>query len=161
MRRSRVPRLENPANSPRRANSSSCTRLTPGTVFGSPIATSMMLLSVAYARRVTLGELPDWAQAMLESEHVARLAYLDGDDLPRVLPVVFAIAEDTVWGVIDTKPKRTPEPARVRWLRRRPEVAFCVDVYDDEWERLAWVQLLGSVSLLDLADRPAAVEALQ
>ena len=120
-----------------------------------------MLLSVAYARRVTLGELPDWAQAMLESEHVARLAYLDGDDLPRVLPVVFAIAEDTVWGVIDTKPKRTPEPARVRWLRRRPEVAFCVDVYDDEWERLAWVQLLGSVSLLDLADRPAAVEALQ
>jgi PPOX class probable F420-dependent enzyme len=121
----------------------------------------MMLLSVAYARLVTLGELPDWAQAMLESEHVARLAYLDGDDLPRVLPVVFALAGDTVWGVIDTKPKRTPEPARVRWLRRRPEVAFCVDVYDDEWERLAWVQLLGRVELLDLADGPAALEALR
>jgi PPOX class probable F420-dependent enzyme len=121
----------------------------------------MMLLSVAYARLVTLGELPDWAQAMLESEHVARLAYLDGDDLPRVLPIVFAVADDTVWGVIDTKPKRTPEPARVRWLRRRPEIAFCVDVYDDEWERLAWVQLLGRVELLDLADGPAALEALR
>jgi PPOX class probable F420-dependent enzyme len=98
---------------------------------------------------------------MLESEHVARLAYLDGDDLPRVLPVVFAIADDTVWGVIDTKPKRTHEPARVRWLRRRPEVAFCVDVYDDEWERLAWVQLLGRVALLDLAEGPTALDALR
>jgi PPOX class probable F420-dependent enzyme len=98
---------------------------------------------------------------MLDSERVARLAYLDDDDRPRVLPVVFAIADDTVWGVIDTKPKRTPEPARVRWLRRRPEVALCVDVYDDDWQRLAWVQLLGTVALLDLAEGPAALDALR
>jgi PPOX class probable F420-dependent enzyme len=110
---------------------------------------------------MTLGELPAWAQSMLRSERVARLAYLDGDDLPRVLPVVFAIADDAVWGLIDTKPKRTPEPARVRWLRRRPEVAFCVDVYDDAWQRLAWVQLLGRVALLDLAEGPAALDALR
>ena len=96
---------------------------------------------------------------MLEGERVARLAYLDGEGRPRVLPVVFAIADGAVWGVIDTKPKRAPEPARVRWLRRRPEVAFCVDVYDDEWERLAWLQLLGSVALLDLADRPDVLDA--
>jgi hypothetical protein len=49
----------------------------------------------------------------------------------------------------------------VRWLRRRPEVAFCVDVYDDEWERLAWVQLLGRVALLDLAEGPTALDALR
>jgi PPOX class probable F420-dependent enzyme len=96
---------------------------------------------------------------MLESERVARLAYLDDDDRPRVLPVVYALAEDSVWGVIDTKPKRTPQPARVRWLRRRPEVALCVDVYDAEWKRLAWVQLLGRFELLDLADAPEALEA--
>jgi PPOX class probable F420-dependent enzyme len=97
---------------------------------------------------------------MLETERIARLAYLDGDDRPRVLPVVFAVAENTVWGVIDTKPKRRPEPARVRWLRRRPEVAFCVDVYDDDWERLAWVQLLGTVALLSIEQAPEALAAL-
>jgi PPOX class probable F420-dependent enzyme len=98
---------------------------------------------------------------MLESERVARLAYLDGDDRPRVLPVVFAIAGDAVWGVIDTKPKRTPEPARVRWLRRRPEVAFCVDVYDDAWERLAWVQLIGRMRLVDADGEPDVLKALR
>ena len=98
---------------------------------------------------------------MLDSERVARLAYLDSDDRPRVLPVVFAVVADTVWGVIETKPKRSPVPARVPLLRRRPEVALCVDVYDDEWERLAWVQLLGRVELLDLADGPEGLEALR
>ena len=98
---------------------------------------------------------------MLESERVARLAYLDGDDRPRALPIVYAVAVGSVWGVIDTKPKRAPEPARVRWLRRRPEVALCVDVYDDAWEQLAWVQLLGRIELLDLASAPKAVEVLR
>jgi PPOX class probable F420-dependent enzyme len=98
---------------------------------------------------------------MLEDQRVARLAYLDGHDRPRVLPIVYAVAEDAVWGIIDTKPKRSPEPARVGWLRRRPDVAFCVDVYDDEWEDLAWVQLLGTVALLDLDESPNALEALR
>jgi PPOX class probable F420-dependent enzyme len=110
---------------------------------------------------VTLQDLPDWAQAMLNDERVARLAYLDGDDRPRVLPVVFAVAEETVWGVIDTKPKRTPELARVRWLRRRPEVAFCLDVYDDAWEGLAWLQLLGRVRLVNAPEEPGVLEALR
>lgn len=98
---------------------------------------------------------------MLKHERVARLAYLDGDDRPRVLPVVFAVAEETVWGVIDTKPKRTPEPARVRWLRRRPEVALCVDVYDDAWEDLAWVQLIGQMQVVDAAEKPGVMGALR
>ncbi|HEX2467009.1 MAG TPA: pyridoxamine 5'-phosphate oxidase family protein [Solirubrobacterales bacterium] len=109
---------------------------------------------------MTLRELPDWALGMLEAERVARLAYLDEDDRPRVLPIVYAIADDAVWGVIDTKPKRAPEPARVRWIRRRPEVALCVDVYDDAWEHLAWVQLLGRVHLVDLAGHDKVLDAL-
>jgi PPOX class probable F420-dependent enzyme len=133
----------------------------PGTVVGSPIAMSMVLLSVAYARLVTLRELPAWAQSMLDSERVARLAYLDADDLPRVLPVVYALADDAVWGVIDTKPKRSPVPARVPWLKRRPEVALCVDAYDDDWERLAWVQLLGTVAFVEVGDEPEVLHALR
>ena len=96
---------------------------------------------------MTLGELPEWALDLLERERVARLAFLDEDDLPRVLPVTFAVFEDAVWSAIDQKPKRTAEPARVRRLRRRPEAALVVDRYDEDWSRLSWVQLRGSVSV--------------
>jgi PPOX class probable F420-dependent enzyme len=107
-----------------------------------------------------LDRLPDWAGELLASERVARLAYVDDEDLPRALPVTFAVAGDAVWSAIDEKPKRRPEPARVEALRRRPEAALLVDVYDDDWSRLAWVQLLGHVDVLPANSAPEAMEAL-
>ena len=88
------------------------------------------------------------------------MAFLDDNDRPRVLPVTFALAGGAVWSAIDSKPKRTAEPARVRLLRRRPEAALCVDRYDDDWSRLAWVQLLGRVDVLDAAAGVAGLDAL-
>jgi PPOX class probable F420-dependent enzyme len=105
-------------------------------------------------------QLPEWASELLESEPVGRLAHLDGRDLPRVLPVTFAVADGAVWSAIDHKPKRTAEPARVGRLRRRPEAALCVDRYDNDWTRLAWVQLLGRVTVVDRADAEAGLAAL-
>src|ERR671914_2628438 len=96
---------------------------------------------------MTLEALPEWAAALLSSERVARLALLDERDLPRVLPVVFAAWEGAVWSAIDQKPKRSAEPARVRRLRRRPEAALLVDRYDEDWSRLAWLELRGEVSI--------------
>jgi PPOX class probable F420-dependent enzyme len=98
---------------------------------------------------------------MLETARVGRLAFLDDEDRPRVLPVTYALAQDAIWIAIDEKPKRAPVPARVRFLERRPEAALCVDAYEDDWTQLAWVQLLGRVQVLSLAAEPAAVEALQ
>jgi PPOX class probable F420-dependent enzyme len=96
---------------------------------------------------MTLEELPGWAGELLSSSRVARLALLDERDLPRVLPIVFAVWEGAVWSAIDRKPKRSAEPARVRRLRRRPHAALLVDRYDDDWSRLAWVELRGVVSI--------------
>jgi PPOX class probable F420-dependent enzyme len=109
---------------------------------------------------VTLETLPPWAFALLERERVGRLAFLDDADRPRVLPITFALAEGAVWSAIDDKPKRRAEPARVRWLERRPEAALCVDVYSDDWSELAWVQLLGRVDILPVADGGAGLDAL-
>jgi PPOX class probable F420-dependent enzyme len=109
---------------------------------------------------VTLSTLPRWAHGLIEEARVGRLALLDADDRPRVLPVTFAVADDAIWSAIDRKPKRSAEPARVRWLRRRPEAALVVDRYDDDWDRLAWVQLLGTVEVLELDDGPAGLDAL-
>jgi hypothetical protein len=35
-----------------------------------------------------------------------------------------------------------------------------VDVYDDDWSRLAWVQLLGKVDVLPARSAPEAMDAL-
>jgi PPOX class probable F420-dependent enzyme len=109
---------------------------------------------------MALETLPGWAAELLARERVARLGYLDEDDRPRVLPVTFALSGGAIWSAIDEKPKRAPEPARVRCLRRRPEAALVVDVYDDDWTRLAWVQLVGRVGVVAVDAAPEAAAAL-
>jgi PPOX class probable F420-dependent enzyme len=107
-------------------------------------------------------DLPAWALDLVDEAPVARLGLLDDRDGPRVLPVTFARAGDELWSAVDHKPKRVAgaELARVRWLRRRPEAALTVDRYDDDWSRLAWVQALGRIDVLD-EPGPDALEALR
>lgn len=110
-----------------------------------------------------LDELASWAVELLERAPVAHLGLLDGEGRPRVLPVTFAVAGGAAWSAVDDKPKRVAgrELARVRWLRERPDAALTVDRYDDDWSRLAWVQLLGRVRVFDdPADAPAGQAAL-
>jgi PPOX class probable F420-dependent enzyme len=110
----------------------------------------------------TLASLPAWARSLLAEARHGHLALLDDGGAPRVLPVTFALLEGEVISAVDHKPKRRAgaELARVRWLRRDPRAAFGVDRYDDDWTRLAWVQLLGRVSVEDTVG-DAALEALQ
>ena len=97
---------------------------------------------------------------MLRTARVGRLGLLDDRDRPRVQPVTFVLHEGAIYTAVDAKPKRAGEPARVRFLRRRPEVAFTVDHYEDDWTRLAWVQVLGEIEVLDAADAQSAIDAL-
>jgi PPOX class probable F420-dependent enzyme len=105
-------------------------------------------------------ELIAWANNLLETARVGRLGLLDDDGAPRVLPVTFALAEGRIWSAIDQKPKRSGEPARVRFLRRDPRAALMVDRYSDDWEQLAWVQVLGSIRILDVSEGAAGLAAL-
>jgi PPOX class probable F420-dependent enzyme len=105
-------------------------------------------------------EVVAWANELLESERVGRLGLLDEEGGPRVLPVTFAVAGGRIWSAIDDKPKRAAEPARLRFLRRDPRAALTVDRYSDEWEQLAWVQVLGLVRILDVSDAAAGLAAL-
>jgi PPOX class probable F420-dependent enzyme len=109
-----------------------------------------------------LAKVPGWALALTQDARVAHLGLLDYAGLPRVLPVTFALAGNAVYSAVDQKPKRVlgEELARVRFLRRRPEVALTVDRYDDDWSRLAWVQLLGTIELSDPSAHPAGLAAL-
>ncbi|MEK6276846.1 MAG: pyridoxamine 5'-phosphate oxidase family protein [Actinomycetota bacterium] len=109
-----------------------------------------------------LAELPAWAAELLESARVAHLGLLDEEGNPRVLPVTFALAAGRIWSAVDEKPKRAAadELARVRFLRRDPHVALTVDRYSDDWEELAWVQVLGDVRVVETSDATAGLESL-
>jgi PPOX class probable F420-dependent enzyme len=111
----------------------------------------------------SLNESPAWAAAMLREARVGHLGMLDGAGWPRVLPVTYAVVDGLIYTAVDDKPKAVAgaDLARVRYLRRRPETALVVDHYDDDWENLAWVQVLGSADLLDVTAAPDAIAALR
>jgi PPOX class probable F420-dependent enzyme len=111
---------------------------------------------------MTLENLPPWALELLREARVAHLGLLDEDGFPRVLPVTFALVDGAVYSAVDDKPKRRPgaELARVRRLRAQPRSSLTVDRYDDDWTRLAWVQLVGRAAVLDVSGNEVALAAL-
>jgi PPOX class probable F420-dependent enzyme len=106
----------------------------------------------------TLSELPDWAADLLEQTPVGHLGLLDEQGEPRVQPITFARLGETIVSAIDDKPKRRT-PARIARLREHPRAALTVDRYDADWTRLAWVQILGDVTIGPLDEH--ALAALQ
>lgn len=93
-----------------------------------------------------LTELPEWAASLLDEIPVAHLGLLDEDGNPRVQPVTFARVHNSIVSAIDDKPKRKT-PARIERLTRHPRAALTVDRYDADWTQLAWVQILGDVTI--------------
>jgi PPOX class probable F420-dependent enzyme len=87
---------------------------------------------------------------------VARLATVDGGGHPHLVPIVFALAGETIYSVVDAKPKRTTELRRLQNIRSNPLVSVLVDHYDDaDWSALWWVRADGSARVLDLAEPEA------
>jgi len=109
---------------------------------------------------VVIDELPAWANEMLRTARVGRLGLLDDAERPRVLPVTFAVAGERIYSAVDDKPKRTKAPARLRYLKRRPVAALTVDHYEDDWSKLAWVQVLGRVLVSHPSSFPEGMSAL-
>jgi PPOX class probable F420-dependent enzyme len=109
-----------------------------------------------------LDPLPSWALELLRHAPLGHLGLLDDDVRQRVLPVTYALVDGELWSAVDDKPKRRPgeQLARVRWLRARPQSALTVDHYDDDWSRLAWVQVLGSTAVVEAADQDRVLDAL-
>jgi PPOX class probable F420-dependent enzyme len=110
----------------------------------------------------SLEALPGWAVELLETVRVGHLGLLDDDGHPRVLPVTFARFEGALWSAVDDKPKRVAGErlARLRWLRARPASSLTIDRYDDDWTRLAWVQVIGLTTVHEVADHGEALAAL-
>jgi len=83
---------------------------------------------------------------------VARLATVDADGRPHLVPCCFAVEDDVAYSVVDHKPKRSARLRRLDNIRAHPEVCLLVDHYEDDWSTLWWVRLDGTARVL--ADGP-------
>ena len=105
--------------------------------------------------------LRDAEIAFIHSQRVARLATSDADGHPHVVPVCFAFDGSRFYIALDEKPKRVEQRhlRRVRNIETRHEAMLLFDRYDDDWSRLAFVQVYGRADLL-MPDAPGHAEAL-
>ena len=88
-------------------------------------------------------------RALFASSPVAHLATVRPDGGPHVVPMVFALVEDTVYSAVDAKPKRSRRLQRLANLRAHPGCALLVDHYEDDWRRLWWVRADGHGDVVD------------
>ena len=99
-------------------------------------------------------------EAFVRDARVARLATVDQRGRPHIVPICFVYRDGAVYSVLDAKPKRVPttELRRVRNLVANPNAQVLIDRYDEDWTRLAYVQLRGRAELLQPG--PQHAEAL-
>jgi len=113
------------------------------------------------------------------SARVARLATVNAAGEPHLVPVTFGVIDATpvpadlaaddpahqvaqlVVFAVDHKPKSTTALRRLDNIAANPRVAFLVDVYDDDWDRLWWVRADATAAIIDGTDRQRAIAALR
>ena len=91
---------------------------------------------------------------------VARLATVGSGGRPHLVPITFALVnETTLITAVDHKPKRTTALRRLANIEANPQVSVLVDHYEDDWERLWWARADGCARVWKAAPAGAA-EAL-
>jgi PPOX class probable F420-dependent enzyme len=105
---------------------------------------------------------PAEARARFDEAAVARLATVGADGAPHIVPVTFALAEDTIVTAVDGKPKRGTPLRRFENVAADPRVSILVDVYDTDWTRLWWARADGRATVLGAgAELERALAALR
>jgi PPOX class probable F420-dependent enzyme len=97
---------------------------------------------------------------VLTEARVARLATIDPDGRPHLVPIVFVLDGETLYSAVDHKPKRSRRLRRIENARARPDVTILVDHYEEDWQRLWWVRVRGRARVLDGGDERVRALAL-
>jgi PPOX class probable F420-dependent enzyme len=91
---------------------------------------------------------------------VGRLATIDPDGRPHLVPIVYVLDGDTLYSAVDAKPKRSRHLRRIENARRSPDVTVLVDHYESDWSGLWWIRLRGRARVLDAGDEAEHAIAL-
>jgi PPOX class probable F420-dependent enzyme len=103
-------------------------------------------------------------RARLDIARVARLATVDAERRPHLVPICFACDGSVFYSAIDRKPKQVPASrlARLKNVQATPQVALLVDQYDEDWTRLWYVLVRGEAELVSvLAEKERAIQLLR
>lgn len=88
-------------------------------------------------------------EEFIQSVRVARLATIDSDFKPHLVPVVFVFDGNHFFIPVDEKRKKAkPEKLRrIRNIQGNSNVALLIDEYNEDWTRLAFVMIQGIASI--------------
>lgn len=89
---------------------------------------------------------------LVEPGKVAHLATASLNLQPHLVPVVFVISKKNIYIPLDSKPKSSTVERlkRVNNIKINSKVAFLVDNYEEDWEKLWFVMLVGSAKLIKM-----------
>jgi len=95
-------------------------------------------------------DIPETVAVKLAEARVARLATIQPNGQPHVLPVCFVFDQGQFLTALDRKPKRVPPEnlARVRNLQAHPEAALIIDHYSEDWNELWYVLVHGHADMI-------------
>ena len=103
-------------------------------------------------------------RARLDAARVARVATVDADGKPHLIPICFVWDGTLFYSAIDHKPKRVAPTklTRVKNIQHTPYMALLVDQYDENWAHLWYVLVHGEAELVAAPDeRKRAIERLR
>ena len=86
---------------------------------------------------------------IIERARIARLATIDSEFKPHLVPVVFVFDGSHFFIPIDEK-RKTAKPEklkRIRNIQDNPNVALLIDEYSEDWTKLAFVMIQGKASV--------------
>lgn len=95
--------------------------------------------------------MTEWEKNFVRRHRVARLATVDTESRPHVVPVVYAYDGDGLYTPIDEKPKQVGayQLQRACNIQANPDVAVIIDDYAEDWQQLAWVQTRGTAAIVE------------
>jgi len=93
---------------------------------------------------------------------VGRFATVTPKGEPHLVPVVYAMVEDTLYTAVDGKPKTTTALQRLANVEATGRASLLVDEYAEDWSTLWWVRVDGAAQVLavDHDEVPVAFQAL-
>jgi len=89
-------------------------------------------------------------EEFIEKARVARLATVDNTLKPHLVPVVFVFDGNHFFIPIDHK-RKSVKPQRLRRIKNlqdNSDVALLIDVYSEDWTKLAFVMIQGKASII-------------
>ncbi len=103
-----------------------------------------------------------YLKTLIDKAKVARLATVDPECKPHLIPVVFVYDNDYYFTPIDQKTKRCkPENLkRIKNIQQNPNVALLIDEYNEDWRKLYFIMIQGKASMIGGKDQnePALLE---